>query len=62
MLVAIVLLAVAGCEDDPPSPSADDAASAAPSSPGGVSPTAADLSAIACATEDPTDVGDLTGV
>ena len=63
VLVAIALLAVAGCGDDAPSPSAgDDSASAAPSSSGGVSTTAADLSAIACATEDPADVGELTGV
>ena len=38
LLVAIVLLAVAGCGDDAPSPSAgDDSASAAPSSSAGVS-------------------------
>lgn len=47
----------AGCGNDAPSPSvADDTRSAVPSSSG------ADLSAIACATEDPTDLGELTGV
>jgi hypothetical protein len=63
MLVAIVMLTVAGCGDDAPRPSAgDDFASAVPSSSVGVSTTATNLSAIACATVDPTDVGELTGV
>jgi hypothetical protein len=52
VLVATVL-AVAGCGNDAPSPSAGD----------DVTPAAsiADLSAIACATDDPTDVGELSG-
>ena len=54
--VALVVLvsAIAACGNDAPSPSTVDAASAAPE-------TAADLSAIACATDDPTDVGELSG-
>jgi ABC-type transport system substrate-binding protein len=51
VLVATVLtLAVAACD-----------ASSVPSSTASPSTTAADLSAIACATDDPTDVGPLTG-
>jgi hypothetical protein len=46
LATSILTLAVAGCGEQTPSPSP---------SPG------IDLSAIACATEDPTDVGDLTG-
>jgi hypothetical protein len=50
-------LTVAGCGTNPSSPSAaSDAPSQAPSS------SATDLSAIACATADPRDLGDLTGV
>jgi hypothetical protein len=49
-----LLLAVAACEDTGPSPSV------APPSPG-ASTTAFDFSAIGCATEDPEDVGELTG-
>ena len=54
--VAFVVLvsALAACGNDAPSPSTVDAASAAPE-------TAADLSVIACATDDPTDVGALSG-
>ena len=53
-IVALTLtLALAGCGEDAappvPSPSAD------------ASTTATGLSAIACATDDPTDVGELTG-
>lgn len=60
-LVALTMaLALAGCGDDAPSSSsADDPASSAPSSAGGNTMT--DLSAIACATNDPDGVGDLTG-
>ena len=55
VLVVIVVLMVPGCGNVAPSQSAaDDPASAAPAS-------AADLSAIACATADPEDVGELTG-
>jgi uncharacterized lipoprotein YehR (DUF1307 family) len=54
-LVALTLaLTLAGCGDDAQSPSsADDPASSASSS--------SALSAIACATGDPTGVGELTG-
>ena len=53
-LVALTLtLALAGCGDDP--------ASSAPSPSAGATTTAPDLSAIACATDDPDDVGELTG-
>jgi len=60
--VLIVILALAACGDAAPTRSAqDDSASSAPSPSAGTSATAADLSAIACATDDPADVGDLTG-
>lgn len=55
-------LALAGCGTDAPRPSATgDLESAAPSPATPASSTATDLSAIACATDDPTDVGVLTG-
>lgn len=54
--VLIVILALAAC--GVPTPSARDDSAAPARSP---SATAADLSAIACATDDPADVGDLTG-
>jgi hypothetical protein len=54
VVLVVIVLSVAGCGNDTPSPSTVDAVSAAPES-------AADLSAIACATADPEDVGDLTG-
>lgn len=58
LVVLTLALAVAGCGGDAPSPSApNDPATAAPSA----STTAGDLSAIACATADPEDVGELTG-
>jgi hypothetical protein len=44
----MVMLALAGCGEESPSPSAS-------------AGTGPDLSAIACATADPTDVGELTG-
>ena len=62
-LVTLTLaLTLAGCGSDAPSPSsaADPVTSAPASSAGGIT-TAADLSAIACATDDPADVGELTG-
>jgi hypothetical protein len=63
VLVALTLaLTLAGCGDDAPSPSsADDPATSAPSSNGVGNTTAADLSAIACGTDDPSGVGELTG-
>jgi hypothetical protein len=54
-VLVVLVLTVAGCGNDAPSPTAaDDSATAARDS-------AADLSAIACATADPDDVGALTG-
>ena len=65
MVLVVLVLTVAGCGNDAPSPSAaGDAASAAPelAAPESAAPeSAADLSAIACATDDPTDVGELSG-
>jgi hypothetical protein len=64
VFVAIVLLIVAGCGNDPPSPSAADAfptSAPLPSSRAGANTGTSDLSAIACATADPTEVGELTG-
>jgi hypothetical protein len=56
-LVVTGMLSMTGCGNDAPTQSAaDDVASAAPRSPTG------DLSAIACATDDPEGVGELTGV
>jgi hypothetical protein len=60
LVLFTVALALAGCGDAAPSPSAlIDPASSAPSP--GASTTAGDLSAVACATDDPADVGELTG-
>jgi hypothetical protein len=64
VVVAIVVLAIVGCGNDAPMPSAADAFptfAPFPSSQIGASSDATDLSAIACATADPTDVGELTG-
>ena len=69
LVVLNVALALVGCGGDVPSPSApdapassaDDPGSSAPSDSPGTSTTVADLSAIACATDDPADVGELTG-
>ena len=56
-LVVTGMLSMTGCGNDAPTQSAaDDLASAAARSPSG------QLSAIACATEDPEGVGELTGV
>jgi hypothetical protein len=61
-IVLIAILALAACGGDAASPSArDDAASADPSPSAVASTAASDLSAIACATDDPADVGELTG-
>ena len=61
-LVALTLaLTLGGCGNDASSPSsADDPASSAPLSSAGANTTATDLSPIACATNDPDGVGDLT--
>jgi hypothetical protein len=48
MGLAVVMAAVAGCGEESPSPSAE-------------ASTGPDLSAIACATSDPEDLGPLTG-
>ncbi len=62
VLVLTLALALAGCGEDVASPSARvDSASSASSPIAGVSTTSTDLSAIACATDDPGDVGELTG-
>ena len=55
-------LALAGCGDDPASPSAvADVASSGPSPDASAGTTLTDLAPIACATDDPRDVGPLTG-
>jgi hypothetical protein len=60
--VLTLALAFAGCGEDMASPPARvDSASSASSPTAGVSTTSTDLSAIACATDDPTDMGELTG-
>jgi hypothetical protein len=62
LVVLTMSLALAGCGDNPVIPSSgDDLASAASSPDASAGTTPTDLSAIACATEDPADVGDLTG-
>ncbi len=52
-LAITLMLALTGCGNDPES--------SAPSPSEGGSTTLPDLAAIACATDDPTDVGELTG-
>ena len=54
IVVAALTLAAAGCGDSAPSEST-------PSPSAGANGTSFDLSAIGCATDDPTDVGELTG-
>ena len=62
VIVLTLTLAVAGCGSNAASPSPrDNSASSASSPSAGANTTATDLSAIACATDDPADVGDLTG-
>jgi len=61
-VVLIVSLALAACGGDTASPSARGVVeSSDPSPSAGASTAASDLSAIACATDDPADVGELTG-
>ena len=62
LIVLSMTLALAGCGNSAPSASAgDDPASSAPSPSAGADTTVFDLSTIACATDDPGDVGELTG-
>jgi hypothetical protein len=62
LVVLSLTLALAGCGDSVPSASAADDPVSSGHSPGAsAGTTATDLSAIACATDDPGDVGDLTG-
>ena len=62
VVVLTLTLVLAGCGGNAASPSAgDNPASSVPSSSAGTSTTVVDLSAIACATTDPADVGELTG-
>ena len=61
-LVVIAALAVAGCGEAAPSPQRDDLALTAPPPTATASAAAMDLSAIGCATDDPTGIGELTGV
>jgi hypothetical protein len=61
LVVLTVALAFAGCGDVAPRPSAPADPASAPSASADTSTTASDLSAIACATDDPADVGELTG-
>jgi hypothetical protein len=62
LVVLTLALALGGCWNSAAGPSAVDESASSPPSPGaGARTTAIDLSAIACATDDPSDVGDLTG-
>ena len=62
LIVLTLTLTLAGCGDQAASPSTQDiATSPAPSPSAETNTTASDLSAIACATEDPEDLGELTG-
>jgi hypothetical protein len=60
-ILLALALALAGCVDLAPSPSAGGTSSSAAPPTAGASTTAPDLSVIACGTDDPTDVGELTG-
>jgi hypothetical protein len=63
-MAVVVLVAAAGCGNNAPSPSAGyefPSFAPFPSLSAGAGAPATDLSAIACATADPTDVGELTG-
>ena len=59
--VLTLALALVGCGNNAASSPPGDSASVGPS-PSATNTTATDLSAIDCATDDPTDIGDLTGV
>lgn len=62
VLVFTMTLALAGCGDRAASASAPDISSPPEPSPSAsTSTTATDLSAIACATDDPEDIGELSG-
>ena len=58
LVVLLAMVAIAGCGGDAASPTPPDESAVTTSSPGAA---VTDLSAIGCATEDPTGVGDLTG-
>lgn len=58
LVVLTLTLALAACGDSAPGPSAGDASAASANADPS---TTADLAAIACATDDPEDVGELTG-
>jgi len=59
LVVLLTTMALAGCGGDAASPTASAGATPSPGENGGTPVT--DLSAIGCATEDPTGVGELTG-
>lgn len=62
LVMLSLMLALAGCGGNAASPSAPNSSgSSAPSPSAGAVTTAPDLSAIACATDDPEGVGELTG-
>lgn len=62
LVVLLVVVALASCGGDAASPTAPRASALATPSPSAGSVSAAtDLSAIGCATDDPADVGELTG-
>lgn len=59
-IFVVLALALAGCGEDASSPPGD-SASPPPSASAGANSSPPDLAAIACATDDPSDVGELTG-
>ena len=62
LVVLLVVVAVAGCGGDAASPTAPRASAlATPSASADSVTVATDLSAIGCATDDPAEVGELTG-
>ena len=61
-LVVVGVVILAGCASDALNPPGHDTTSAAPVPSAEASATGIDLSAIDCATEDPTGLGELTGV
>jgi hypothetical protein len=61
LVVLLTTVALVGCGGDAASPPADTSARATPSSGEAGGTAVTDLSAIGCANEDPTGVGELTG-
>ena len=62
LVALLAVVAVAGCGGDAPGPTAPSASAlATPSGSAGSVTAATDLSAIGCASDDPADVGELTG-